>query len=70
MKYYIHTRRNNDDFYEVHIEYCMHMPSGYFRRLLGDFHSCKAALKEAKRLGYIKANGCLWCCGASHEPKL
>ena len=62
MKYYVHTQTDQLGDHEVHTEQCTHLPPVLNRRELGNFLSCEGAVREAKRLGYTRANGCYWCC--------
>lgn len=67
--YYINTdsssnpNRNN----EVHVENCRYMPSVYNKKYLGRFDNALEAVAYAKRIGYLKADGCIHCCPEAHR---
>ncbi|MBF8437324.1 hypothetical protein I0Q91_09555 [Halanaerobiaceae bacterium Z-7014] len=46
--------------HEVHKSNCPHLPEAKNRKHLGNFISCKAAVREAKNF-VEKPNGCCYC---------
>lgn len=66
MKYYVHTKTDNQGDHEVHIQNCGYLPSEQNRQYLGEFNDCSSAVKKAKELGYKPTNGCYYCCNECH----
>lgn len=60
-KYYVNTQSH-----EVHEKGCAWMPDPQNRKYLGEFTSCTAAVKEAKKTYPKTANGCVHCSKACH----
>ncbi|QBH98430.1 hypothetical protein EKN56_19760 [Limnobaculum zhutongyuii] len=66
MKYFVHTEADDRGHHTVHVETCVHLPGKLRCHDLGEFSNCKAAVTEAKRLGYSRVNGCYYCCNSCH----
>ncbi|CAI8858853.1 MULTISPECIES: hypothetical protein [unclassified Chryseobacterium] len=64
-KYYVNKKAQANGDHEVHHENCIYLPSIDNRKYLGQFSSCKDAVREAKR-DYSKANGCKTCSNECH----
>jgi len=64
-KYYVnkHAQANGD--HEVHTSSCSFLPEADNRLYLGEFSTCQAAVREAKKT-YAKADGCYYCCKECH----
>jgi hypothetical protein len=63
--YYVNTQAQANGDHEVHTTGCSFMPNPEHRKYLGDFISCAAAVREAKKT-YTQSNGCYYCCNACH----
>ena len=63
--YYVNKRAQPNGDHEVHAYGCVWMPEEENRLYLGQFHSCAAAVKEAKK-HYYQVNGCYYCSRACH----
>ena len=59
--YYLSLKTKQDKkTYEIHKSNCPHLPKARYRKHLGNFLSCKAAVKEAEK--YVEnPNGCCYC---------
>lgn len=66
MKYYVHTKTDNQGDHEVHNETCSHLPNVNNRQYLGEFDSCQPAVQAARDAGLSPVNGCYWCCNRCH----
>ncbi len=64
-KYYVNKNAQSNGDHEVHKLGCGWMPAVENRIYLGDFSSCSAAVREAKR-HYNQVNGCYHCSLACH----
>lgn len=64
-KYYVNKKAQNNGDHEVHHEDCIYLPSTENRKYLGQFSSCKDAVKEAKK-DYSESNGCKTCSNECH----
>lgn len=64
-KYYVNKNAQPNGDHEVHVQGCTYMPSLENRKLLGDYKSCKEAVREAKK-SYSQSNGCYYCCNDCH----
>jgi len=64
-KYYVnkHAQANGD--HEVHTSSCSFLPEADNRLYLGEFSTCQAAVREAKKT-YAKADGCYYCSKECH----
>lgn len=66
MKYYVNERAQANGDHEVHNQSCAFLPSMENRKYLGEFTSCKEAVREAKR-SYSTADGCYFCSPECHK---
>ena len=65
-KYYVNKNAQSNGDHEVHDQYCSNLPSSDHRKYLGEFSSCKEAVKEAKKT-YPSADGCKICSKECHN---
>ncbi len=66
MRYYMNKNAQSNGDHEVHESTCSRLPYTENRLYLGDFSSCFAAVREAKK--YDKdADGCFYCSKACHS---
>lgn len=65
MKYYVNKNRQSNGDHEVHTQSCIYLPNPENRIYLGEFDSCKDAVKEAKK-NYSQSNGCKTCSNSCH----
>lgn len=63
--YYVNKNAQSNGDHEVHKRGCSWMPDPENRIYLGDFSSCKPAVREAKK-HYSKSNGCYYCSRECH----
>lgn len=63
-KYYVNDNAQSNGDHEVHKDGCAYMPTKN-TTYLGDFSSCKDAVKKAKDI-YTKSNGCYYCSYECH----
>ncbi|WP_158797882.1 hypothetical protein [Pedobacter sp. L105] len=59
-KYYVNDRAQNSGDHEVHDDTCPYLHLIVSKTFLGNFSSCSAAVKEAKKT-YSTADGCAIC---------
>lgn len=64
--YYVNKNSQSNGDHEVHERGCGHMPNPENRLYLGDFTSCRPAVREAKKY-YDTADGCYYCCNECHN---
>jgi len=64
-KYYVSKRSQANGDHEVHKQSCRVLPLPENRDYLGEFESCKEAVKEAKK-EYKTADGCGICSKDCH----
>lgn len=64
-RYYVNKNGQNNGDHEVHTTGCSWLPKPENRIYLGDFASCKPAVKVAKT-HYAQSNGCAHCSSACH----
>lgn len=64
-KYYVNKNAQSNGDHEVHDEDCRYLPISENRKYLGEFSSCKEAVKEAKKT-YTSSDGCYTCSYACH----
>lgn len=58
--YYVNRNAQPGGDHEVHMASCSYLPAPKNRVYLGDFRSCEAALREARK-HYAQADGCHYC---------
>lgn len=58
--YYVNRNAQPDGDHEVHKASCSYFPAQKNRLYLGDFRSCDAAVREARK-HYPQADGCYYC---------
>lgn len=58
--YYVNKNAQPDGDHEVHKASCSYFPAQKNRLYLGDFRSCDAAVREARK-HYAQADGCYYC---------
>jgi hypothetical protein len=59
-RYYVNKNAQANRDHEVHREGCTFMPAPKNRAFLGNFDSCRDAVRKAKG-SYAQANGCYYC---------
>ncbi|GAA4271470.1 hypothetical protein U6A24_12860 [Aquimarina gracilis] len=64
-RYYVNKYSQANGDHEVHKQGCSFMPLSENRIYLGDFSSCKPAVRKAKEY-YQKVNGCYYCSNDCH----
>jgi hypothetical protein len=65
MRYYVNKNSQDNGDHEVHTRSCSWLPEEQNRIYLGEFSSCGAAVREAKKY-YSQCNGCYHCSPACH----
>jgi hypothetical protein len=65
MRYYVNKNSQANGDHEVHTLSCSFLPEEGNRIYLGDFSTCTAAVKEAKK-HYAQCNGCYYCSRPCH----
>lgn len=65
MKYYVSKKTQSDGYHEVHTYNCTQGPDSDNRTYVGDYSSCKPAVREAKK-HYQKSDGCYYCSKNCH----
>lgn len=65
QKYYVNRKPQANGDHEVHVSTCKYMPDLHNCEYLGEFDSCEAAVREAKKK-HTKTNGCYFCCNPCH----
>ena len=63
--YYVNKNAQANGDHEVHRSGCSYMPEPENRVYLGEFSTCQAAVREARK-HYRQANGCYYCSNACH----
>lgn len=58
--YYVNRNAQNNGDHEVHKSGCNWMPDAANRQYLGDFTTCREAVRAA-RSHYSQVNGCYYC---------
>ena len=66
MLYYVNKNEQDNGDHEVHTSECSFLPEKENRIYLGNFDSCKEAVKEAKDY-YDDVDGCYFCCNECHK---
>lgn len=64
-KYYVNKNAQSNGDHEVHKSGCSWLPKRENRIYLGEFSSCKGAVREAKK-HYSQVNGCYYCSNECH----
>ena len=64
-RYYVNKNAQSNGDHEVHVTGCNWLPKPENRTLIGDFHTCHPAVREAKRR-YPQSSGCYYCCRECH----
>jgi len=59
-KYYVHTKKTKDGYYEIHCYNCWLIPEKKELEYLGEFDNCRGALEKARE-SYYPVHGCAWC---------
>lgn len=67
-KYYVNDNAQANGDHEVHTPsiLCSYMPDHANRTYLGEFDTCKEAVREAKKK-HDQVNGCYYCCNECHK---
>jgi hypothetical protein len=65
QKYYVNNNAQLNGDHEVHVSTCDYVPTMYSQTYLGEFETCQAAVREAKKR-FQKSNGCFYCCRPCH----
>ncbi len=60
LKYYVNNNAQHNGDYEVHNEECVYFPSLTNKTYLGEYESCKDAVRAAEKI-HRKVNGCIRC---------
>jgi len=63
--YYVNKHAQSNGDHEVHEANCQYLPTVQNREYLGEFDSCKGAVKKAKE-NYSTADGCKTCSPSCH----
>lgn len=63
--YYVNRNAQANGDHEVHTTGCPYMPAPHNRKELGDYTSCHAAVREARK-HYEQVNGCYYCARECH----
>lgn len=63
--YYVNTDAQPNGDHEVHRAGCTFLPGEKARIYLGDFESCRAAVRRAEEQ-YRQVNGCYYCSRPCH----
>ncbi|WP_299836500.1 hypothetical protein [uncultured Tenacibaculum sp.] len=64
-RYYVNKNAQSNGDHEVHKQGCYWLPLIENRIYLGEFNTCKAAIREAKKY-YNRVNGCFHCSNECH----
>lgn len=64
-RYYVNDNAQSNGDYEVHVETCSFLPSSANRIYLGNYTSCRDAVREARK-HHSKVNGCYYCSNSCH----
>lgn len=59
-RYYVNTNAQPNGDHEVHKDGCTWMPHADNRIYLGDFDTCREAVRAARQ-HFTKVNGCYYC---------
>lgn len=65
MRYYVNKNAQDNGDHEVHTSSCSWMPLEHNRVYLGNFDSCRDAVRAAKKI-YPQSNGCAYCSATCH----
>ncbi|MGE7777779.1 hypothetical protein ACQKLP_23895 [Chitinophaga sp. NPDC101104] len=65
QKYYVNNNPQPNGDYEVHVATCKFFTLMYNVTYLGEFDTCREAVREAKKR-YQRTNGCYYCCHPCH----
>ncbi len=63
--YYVNKNAQSTGEHEVHTTGCSYLPDPENRQYLGDFSSCRGAVREAKKY-YDNVDGCYYCSNDCH----
>lgn len=63
--YYVNRNAQNNGDHEVHGSGCSYMPDAANLQYLGDFNSCRDAVRAARNY-YSQTNGCFYCSYECH----
>lgn len=64
--FYVNKNPQENGDHEVHEYGCTHAPNSENAEYLGNFSSCREAVKEARKK-YPTADGCYYCAPACHK---
>jgi len=64
-RYYVNKNAQANGDHEVHVVTCTFLPLPENRIYLGDFTSCRPAVREARKY-YNQVNGCYYCSYECH----
>ena len=64
-RYYVNKNEQDNGDHEVHKTECSWLPDRDNRIYLGEYNSCKPAVKKALEY-YEHSNGCYWCSEECH----
>jgi len=65
-RYYVNQNAQPNGDHEVHTTGCSFLPETENRIYLGDFSSCRPAVREASK-HYRKVDGCKFCSNECHS---
>ncbi len=66
-KYYVNMKAQTNGDHEMHVRDCEKFPNSENAKYLGEFSNCQDALKEAKKIYPLTADGCWICCRPCHK---
>lgn len=68
-KYCVNKNADAKGNHEVHVldGRCNHLPEPSNQFSLGFHLNCRAALSTAKKKGFLKVDGCAYCCKSCHK---
>lgn len=65
LKYYVNNEAQYNGDHEVHIESCFYYSRMKNKTYLGEYESCKDAVRAAEKI-HRQVNGCVHCCRPCH----
>lgn len=65
LKYYVNDNAQYNGGHEVHDEKCAYYPRLKNKTYLGEYESCKNAVRAAEKI-HRQVNGCIFCCLPCH----
>jgi hypothetical protein len=65
QKYYVNNEAQFNGDHEVHIDSCYYYPKIKNKTYLGEYETCKEAVRAAEKV-HRQVNGCVYCCRPCH----